>query len=68
MDLFCFANAAWGTDLGTIFVVNTDTGDVLAQWRAHFGKVEALSFSPDNTVIGAYSESEGQDVHVFAKS
>ena len=28
---------AWGTEIGNICIVNTDTGDQLAMWRAHFG-------------------------------
>lgn len=44
---------AWGTELGTIFIVNTDTGDQLAQWRAHFSTVESLCFSPDNTILAS---------------
>lgn len=42
---------AWGTEVGNIFIVNTDTGDQLAQWRAHYSAVEGLAFSPDNTVL-----------------
>mmetsp|Transcript_66962 Transcript_66962/g.108585 ORF Transcript_66962/g.108585 Transcript_66962/m.108585 type:complete len:735 (+) Transcript_66962:441-2645(+) len=44
---------AWGTELGFIFIVNTDTGDQLAQWRAHFGTVESVCFSPDNTILAS---------------
>jgi WD40 repeat protein len=42
---------AWGTELGNIFIVNTDTGDQLAMWRAHWHAVESLTFSPDNTAL-----------------
>ena len=42
---------AWGTELGYIVIVNTDTGDQLALWKAHHGPVEAITFSPCNTVL-----------------
>jgi WD40 repeat protein len=42
---------AWGTELGYIFIVNTDTGDQLALWKAHFSQVEGLCFSPSNTTL-----------------
>jgi WD40 repeat protein len=44
---------AWGTELGYVFIVNTDTGDQLAMWKAHFSQVEGLCFSPNNTVLAS---------------
>ena len=34
---------AWGTEIGWIFIVNTDTGDQLLTWQAHFGIGTALT-------------------------
>ena len=42
---------AWGTEQGFIIIVNTDTGDQLAAWKGHHGPVEAMCFSPSNTVL-----------------
>ena len=44
---------AWGSELGYISIVNTDTGDQLALWKAHQGPVEGLGFSPENTVLSS---------------
>jgi WD40 repeat protein len=44
---------AWGTELGYIFIVNTDTGDQLTMWKAHFSQVEGLCFSPSNTTLAS---------------